>query len=165
MGWTDSEEAELVRRAREEAREKLEHWAARIKPAEGELAQGEGSTRNDSRPLLPERDRRFSSDEWAELISRTMKSVVGLGRVKGGEYAGDVDRLANFRRNALSAETSMEFVWRVYAAKHWDALMQLELDIRNGRLRERAEPIEGRIDDMITYLILLKAILSERGVA
>jgi hypothetical protein len=85
-----------------------------------------------------------------------------LGTLKGGEYAGDLDRLANFRRNARDMGLPMETVWRVYIAKHWDAICQYILDIQNGKTRSRLEPLEGRCDDMIVYLILFKCMLIER---
>lgn len=104
----------------------------------------------------------FTHAEYDKLLTQTIENVKKLGALKGGEYAGDVDRLANFRRNAEQAETTMEFVWRIYIAKHWDAIMQYEKDLRNGVERERLETLCGRADDMIVYLILFKAMLWER---
>lgn len=100
--------------------------------------------------------------EMPILISETMKVVTELNRLKGGEYAGDDDALANFRRNALALGITMETCWAVYAGKHWDALQQWIKDLNTGKKRERMEGIEGRIDDLITYLILFKGIHRER---
>lgn len=86
-----------------------------------------------------------------------------LSTVKGGEYSGDVDRLLNFRRNAKALALTKEQIWAVYAAKHWDALIQYIQDIQIGRQRPREEQIEGRVDDLITYLILFRAMLDEAG--
>jgi hypothetical protein len=104
----------------------------------------------------------ISNDQWIDLMETTMKNVAQLGKLKGGEYAGDNDRLANFRRNALDCHCSMELVWRIYAGKHWDAITQYIHDINSGKVRERMEPLEGRADDLIVYLILFKAILLEK---
>jgi hypothetical protein len=104
----------------------------------------------------------FSQAEWNRLLQESMTTIRELAASKGGEYSGDIDRLLNFRRNAKEAETTMEFVWRIYASKHWDALMQYEKDLRVGVERPRSEPIEGRIDDLIVYLLLFKAIVLER---
>jgi hypothetical protein len=104
----------------------------------------------------------FSQLKWKDLLDSTVANINELSRLKGGEYAGDDDRLANFRRNGLSADVPMELIWRVYASKHWDAIMQYEFDIRHGIYRERAETILGRADDLIVYLILFKAIYLER---
>lgn len=97
------------------------------------------------------------------LVDETITTLKRLGELKGGEYAGDLDRLANFRRNAQALGLPMESIWAVYAAKHWDAVMQYVQDLNTGVQRERMEPITGRIDDLIVYLLLFKAILDERG--
>jgi hypothetical protein len=104
----------------------------------------------------------FSPAEWNRLLQESMTTIRELAASKGGEYSGDIDRLANFRRNAKESETTMEFVWRIYASKHWDALMQYEKDLRTGRDRPRSEPIDGRVDDLIVYLLLFKAMVQER---
>lgn len=108
-------------------------------------------------------NRIFPHSTYDQLVRETWDEVISLGIKKGGEYAGDDDRLANFRRNAARAETSMEFVWRIYASKHWDAIMQYELDLRKGVVRDRLETLEGRADDLIVYLLLFKAMLQERA--
>jgi len=104
----------------------------------------------------------FNQLKWKDLLDSTIANINELSRLKGGEYAGDADRLANFRRNGLSADVPIELIWRIYASKHWDAIMQYELDTRRGIYRETAEPILGRVDDLIVYLILFKAIYFER---
>ena len=104
----------------------------------------------------------FSHKEYEEIVNKTIDQIHSLSKLKGGEYAGDTDRLANFRRNAASLGLSMEQVWAVYAAKHWDAIQQYVKDIASGTERVRLEGIEGRADDLIVYLILFKAIEKER---
>lgn len=104
----------------------------------------------------------FPHKRYDEIVHETFLEVTKLGELKGGEYAGDQDRLANFRRNAESAETTMELIWRVYIVKHWDAVMQYEKDIRTGKSRVRLEGIEGRVDDIIVYLLLFKCMVEER---
>lgn len=98
------------------------------------------------------------------LFSSTIDRLKELSTKKGGEYCGSDDRLENFRRNAAYANTTMEFVWRIFAAKHWDSLMQYEKDLRTGVTRERMEAIEGRVDDLILYLLLFKAMIEERNI-
>jgi len=105
----------------------------------------------------------FSHAKFDALVKSTMTELERLARVKGGEYAGDQDRLANFRRNAADLGLNMETVWRVYAGKHWDSITQYIRDLQVGKMRERAEPMAGRADDLIVYLILFKAMLAERG--
>ena len=105
----------------------------------------------------------FNFAAWNRLVDQTQDKIDHLSVLKGGEYAGDTDRLANFRRNAAQTHVPMEVVWSIYYNKHHDAVMQYVQDIQDGVVRDRAEPLSGRVDDMIVYLILLKAILAERG--
>lgn len=106
----------------------------------------------------------FPHARYDEIVKQTVDQLIKLGQLKGGEYAGDLDRLANFRRNASDCETSMELVWRIYAGKHWDAITQYVKDIGAGKKRERLESLAGRADDLIVYLILFKCIIEEREV-
>ena len=104
----------------------------------------------------------YSHSNYDELVKRTVATIEELSNLKGGEYAGDTDRLANFRRNAEALGLANEQVWAVYAAKHWDAVMQYIKDLGEGKQRKRMESISGRADDLIVYLILFKALLEDR---
>lgn len=106
--------------------------------------------------------RRYSHERYGNLVAETVQQIQRLSTVKGGEYAGDEDRLANFRRNAAALDLLPEQVWAVYAAKHWDAIIQYVKDTATGKQRERAESISGRLDDLIVYAILMKAMVDER---
>ena len=103
----------------------------------------------------------YSHSRYNDLVSETFTRIKELSEKKGGEYSGDSDRLLNFRRNATALGLNKETVWAVYAAKHWDALMQYIQDKEKGKDRERMEPIVGRVDDLIAYLLLMKAMLDE----
>lgn len=106
----------------------------------------------------------FTPKQWEELVNETITSMAKLAATKGREYAGDSDRLANFRRNALGMDLSMEQVWRVYAGKHWDSIGQYIKDMAKGTLPKSSEPMSGRADDLIVYLLLFKAMLRERNI-
>lgn len=114
-----------------------------------------------SEMLAAEQRRIFSHLNYDRIMRHTFDNMIELGTKKGGEYAGDDDRLANFRRNGAALGLPMASVWAVYAAKHWDAIMQYIKDNNTGKTRERMEPIQGRIDDLLTYLILFKCIVME----
>jgi len=107
--------------------------------------------------------KRFPHVAWTKLVDQTFDEITKLATLKGGEYSGDVDRLANFRRNGVDCGLPMETVWRVYAGKHWDSITQFVKDLQAGKTRERLESLEGRADDLIVYLILFKAMLMERN--
>lgn len=104
----------------------------------------------------------IDNNTYNKLLAETIETITELGAKKGGEYAGDKDRLANFRRNGERLNLPMETVWAVYAAKHWDAIMQYVADLNADRMRPRMESLESRCDDLIVYLILFKAMLLER---
>lgn len=106
---------------------------------------------------------RFSHERWNALVDGAFAEMKKLAQMKGGEYSGDDDRLLNFRRNGANLGLPMETVWAVYAGKHWDAIQQFIKDQRNGKERERLEPIGGRVDDLLVYLLLFKAMLQERN--
>lgn len=103
----------------------------------------------------------FTHAAWDALLQDAIAKIQTLSKLKGGEYAGDTDRLANFRRNGANLGLRMEQIWAVYAGKHWDAVMQYIKDLNDGTKRERMEPIDGRVDDLLVYLLLFKAMLQE----
>lgn len=103
----------------------------------------------------------FQHSTFKLLVDETFREINKLSELKGGEYAGDEDRLANFRRNGQRLGLRMEAVWGVYAGKHWDAISQYIMDINTGRTRFRSESLSGRCDDLILYLLLFKAMLAE----
>lgn len=105
----------------------------------------------------------YSHSRYNILVDETFARVKELSTLKGGEYSGDTDRLLNFRRNAERLGLNKETVWAVYAAKHWDALMQYIQDLEAGNGRKRMEEISGRARDLIVYLILFLAMEDERN--
>ena len=105
----------------------------------------------------------FSHKEYDQLLDSTFQRLRELGKLKGGEYAHGDDRLDNFRRNGVDCGLPMETIWRVYAGKHWDAITTYVRDLQHGVQRERLEGIDGRIDDLIVYLLLFKCMVVERS--
>jgi len=106
-------------------------------------------------------DEIMNHSDFNKLIEQTISNIHSLSTLKGGEYAGDSDRLENFKRNAAAFGVCPELIWGVYAGKHWDAISQYVKDQVAGKTRMRGEPIEGRLDDLIVYCILLKGIIQE----
>lgn len=99
--------------------------------------------------------------DFKVVLSDTYERLQELTNSKGAEYTGQDrgldDQLANFREGALRVGITMEQVWLVLFDKHVSAINAF---VRTGK--ERSEPITGRIDDAILYLVLLKAIVQER---
>lgn len=100
-------------------------------------------------------------EEFDKLVSETLAEIRQLLVVKGGEYAGSEDRLANFKRGAaLTGATSLQVLF-IYMSKHYDAVATFVRDDAAGVLRPRSESIEGRLDDLMNYCLLAKALVRE----
>jgi hypothetical protein len=111
-------------------------------------------------PMKPDPNR-YSHERYTKLLDDTFRKIVELSALKGGEYSGDDDRLLNFRRNGALLGLPMETVWAVYVNKHIDAVMQYVQDLSTGKERKRMETLDGRVDDIIVYMLLFKAMLEE----
>jgi hypothetical protein len=98
------------------------------------------------------------ADFTAKIVEPTFEAVRALNQNKGRDYSGDADALSNFKRHATSLGLTPEQVLYVYLAKHWDAITSY---VKNGQVE--SEPVDGRIDDAITYLLLLKGLVSEQA--
>lgn len=99
--------------------------------------------------------------EFDVVLQETIDSIKKLLSVKGGEYAGSTDRLANFKRGAsLTGATPLQCLF-IYLSKHYDAIATFVRDDATGVNRERSEPIDGRLDDIINYCLLAKALIRE----
>lgn len=92
--------------------------------------------------------------EFRRLLDETHQTLVQLTSSKGEEYSRDTDQLANFKRQAEELNATPEKILMVYLNKHLDAIKSF---VKTGKLY--SEPIGGRIDDAILYLILLKGIV------
>lgn len=104
----------------------------------------------------------MDQQHFEQIIRKTLDEVQQLLIVKGGEYAGSEDRLANFKRGAqLTGCTPLQCLF-VYMSKHYDAFATFVRDDATGRERVRSEPINGRLDDLINYCLLAKAMLAEK---
>ena len=104
---------------------------------------------------------KYPTEKYNRIVDETYTEIRRLSKLKGGEYAAEDDRLDNFRRNGEALNLTKEQVWGVYAAKHWDALNTYIKDTASGKKRERLESISGRCDDLIVYLLLMKAMIDE----
>lgn len=103
----------------------------------------------------------MNQEDFANQVNAIMASCHQLLVVKGGEYAGSEDRLANFKRGAaLTGCTPLQCLF-VYMSKHYDAVATYIRDEAVGKVRPRSEPILGRLDDLINYAILAQALIVE----
>jgi hypothetical protein len=103
----------------------------------------------------------MNQEDFNLLVRETIQSTANLLVLKGEEYAGSEDRLANFKRGAaLTGATPLQVAF-IYASKHYDALATFCRKDAQGQVQSLSEPIEGRLDDLINYCILMKAIIVE----
>ena len=99
----------------------------------------------------------MTGEQLEQIIDATIESIRKLRQTKGRDYAHEADPLANFKRHAANLDLTAEQIWAVYASKHWDAIMAY---CKRGQVE--SEPIDGRIDDALTYLLLLKGLIADR---
>lgn len=103
----------------------------------------------------------MQQQQFEGIVESTLTSIRELLVVKGGEYAGSEDRLANFKRGAaLTGCTPLQCLF-IYMSKHYDAVATFVRDEAAGTTRPRSESIEGRLDDLINYCLLAKAVIIE----
>lgn len=110
----------------------------------------------------------MTHDEFEKLSQNLLDDARGNIMIKKGrEYAGNEDRLANFKRGSVNVGINPESVLYVYLAKHLDSLATFIRDlerVKNLKTVEEAltEPIAERIKDAINYLLLLHGLIEER---
>ena len=103
----------------------------------------------------------MNGSEFKLLLTQTAEHLWALTESKGAEYAHDADQLANFKRLSGQLRLQPTTVLLVYMQKHLDAIAEYVSAIQDERMPVLSEPIDGRIDDAILYLILLKALIAD----
>jgi hypothetical protein len=93
-------------------------------------------------------------EEFDRFRDEVYRGIVGLNATKGHDYAGEEDALVNFKEAADELGVSPYTIWFVYFHKHWSAIRTF---LREGQVE--SEAIEGRIDDAILYLFLLRGLI------
>lgn len=79
------------------------------------------------------------------LVEATTKRTADLLIAKGAEYAGDSDRLANFKRNAeRNGQTVLE-CWMTYWNKHIDSIHSYMARVQNRATDLAIQKLVGRL--------------------
>ena len=103
----------------------------------------------------------MKTEDFYTLIQLFLEECVETMKTKGKAYAGkDQSIFANFNRVAAKKRIPRQVVASIYMDKHLDALDSF---IR-GEYGD-PEPIEGRIKDVINYLLLLYGMIMEQQMA
>lgn len=103
----------------------------------------------------------MNGSEFKLVLTQTAEHLWTLTDSKGAEYAHDADQLANFKRLGKQLQLEPTTVLMVYMQKHLDAIAAYVSAVQNGSVPTLSEPINGRIDDAILYLVLLKALIHD----
>lgn len=101
----------------------------------------------------------MNGSEFKLVLTQTAEHLWTLTDSKGAEYAHDADQLANFKRLGAQLHLEPTTVLMVYMQKHLDAIAAYVSAVQNDSIPILSEPIHGRIDDAILYLVLLKALI------
>lgn len=101
----------------------------------------------------------MKAETFAKSIDELYERLKKLTVSKGEEYKRREDnQFANFERGAQALGLTREQVLMVYLSKHLDSITTYVKDRAAGQERQYAEPITGRIDDAILYLLLLRGM-------
>lgn len=95
-----------------------------------------------------------------EVFAKRFADCIDMMKAKNADYSqGEQkgDRIAAFRRIAKDVDIPMTKVWSVLFSKHHGAIVKF---IKDGYVE--SEPIDGRINDIINYMVLLGAIISDQ---
>lgn len=90
-------------------------------------------------------------------IENCLMKAVNILSTKGKDYSGDLDVLQNFKKGAASFGVNPDTILMIFADKHWQAIKAYAKTYKL-----ESEPIEGRIIDVIAYMVLLYAMVKER---
>lgn len=105
----------------------------------------------------------MNQGEFEQLVAETIEKTAEILVMKGREYAGGEDRLSNFKRAAANTGATPIQCCFIYLSKHYDSLATFVKDNAQGFNRPVSEPIEGRLDDLINYCLLMKGLVRENG--
>lgn len=103
----------------------------------------------------------MTSQEFEAYLIEATDRLLTLTRTKGAEYAGSNDQLANFYRLSSILAMPPEAILLVYLTKHLDSIHTYIRGLTTGCSSQISEPITGRIDDALLYLVLLRALIDQ----
>lgn len=99
----------------------------------------------------------MTQEQMADVMDRVFEECQRLRGAGQKEYARTEDNaFANFERVAADLGLTREEVLWVYARKHMDGVVSWIKGHRSQR-----EGVEGRINDLIVYLCLLRGMVEE----
>jgi len=115
-----------------------------------------------TRELITQHLLRASGFYIEGIKEMTFEHVGSLLGTKGAEYSSDVNRFENFLEGAKEDNITPEEQLRRMMKKHTLSVKKFIKEVETGKRRPVAQWDE-KIDDIITYMILLKAITCKRA--
>lgn len=103
----------------------------------------------------------MTSAELDKMIDQIFLDIRKTLTKKGAEYSPYLDRLKNLKDTGTFLEVPPERALLGFVAKHIIALKDFIIELTLGFFRSE-DQWDEKIDDIICYLILLKALLKER---
>lgn len=102
----------------------------------------------------------MTKEKFLKILNGTLEKISNLFNTKNQEYAEDKDVFANFKKAAsgISFHKKPEQVAWEYATKHLQSIKDL---IEKGNYSNKGL-VDEKIDDVIVYLILIKAMIKEQ---
>jgi len=98
----------------------------------------------------------YDNADVVRVIEDTLNEIISIRKLSVLEYSSFGTPFSNFEKLATELGIPREKILWVYAMKHKDGIA----NYLNGVVSQR-EPIAGRIDDLIHYLLILKAMIYE----
>lgn len=99
--------------------------------------------------------------EFDTFWFKRLREIKKLEETKRGEYNDGRHRFDQFQKEAEEAGIDPKVVWKIYFSKHYRSLMMYIRDCQQSTIRPLSEPIDGRINDMIVYLMIVAGMLQE----
>lgn len=108
----------------------------------------------------------MNGEEFEKTIHVLHERLLQLTATKGAEYTqGRDNRFDNFERQAEALGLTREQVLLVFLNKHLDSITTYVKDRALNRGRKYSEPMTGRVDDAILYLLLLRGMIQKNTAA
>lgn len=104
----------------------------------------------------------MTPEEFEVHVNETLAKCKELLLKKNSEYAGGEDRLGGFNRPAADYGVTPLQVAGIFSGKHIDGIKTYIRETALGIERDRTEPIEGRLHDLINYCVFQLAILKDQ---
>lgn len=98
----------------------------------------------------------MTKSEFNTFIQKKIAEIFDTNKSGQSEYALSQDAFDNFNRLAAELGMDRKKVLMVYFSKHRDGV----ISFLKGHVSQR-EPVQGRIKDMIVYLLLLWGMIEE----